>query len=110
MKPPRQAAPKTPKEEVPYWLKSLFGVPLALLGGLVTFCFALFILFYVVSRIEGERPLPNLTGLLTIWLFLGAGPLGLAVLLLCSQRTSKRIWCRVLLGMLLLFLAVGADE
>src|SRR6266567_4730758 len=97
---PEQPAPQTPSGEIPYWLRSLIGTPLALLGGLVTLFFAFSLCAYIADRIGGGRPAPNAIYLLFFWLIFGAFPLALGILLL--RTISKRFWWRVLLGVLLL--------
>src|SRR5258705_3064302 len=109
MNAPGQAAQQPPSGEFPYWLRALIGTPLALLGGLVTICFGFILCAYVVSRITGSHPEPVLIRFLVFWLIFGAGPLSAGILLLQTSPAGKRFSRWVLLSVLLLFLAVGAD-
>ena len=63
----------------------------------------------MVSRIGGGPPAPGLTPFLIFWLLFGAAPLLAGIFLLQSEPAHRRFWWRVLLGVLLLFLVVGAD-
>src|SRR5215211_646318 len=110
MNPPGQAAPPPPSREFPYWLRVVIGTPLVLLGGFVTLCFGFILCMYVVNRITGGGPWqPALIPFLVFWLIFGAGPLSAGVLVLKISRANKRLSRRVLLGVLLLFIAVAAD-
>jgi hypothetical protein len=110
MNAPDQAVPPPPSRQFPYWLRVLLGAPLVLLGGVVTLCLGFFLCIYVLNRISGGRPWePTLIPFFLVWLIFGAGPLSAGILVLQISRTNKRLCRRVLLGVLLLFLAVGAD-
>src|SRR5712692_1031257 len=109
MNAPNQAAPQSPSGEIPYWLRALIGTPLALLGGFVTTGFGFILCAFIAGRIGGGRPTPGLVNLLVFWLLFGAAPFAVGILLLRTTTASKRFWWRVLLGVLLLFLVVGAD-
>lgn len=87
----------------------LFGLPLALLGGVITLVFLILVFGYVANRIGGGPPQTDLPGHFVLWLVFGATPLGLGLLLL-KRRTGAPVSGRVLLGALLLFLVVGADS
>ena len=87
----------------------MFGIPLSLLGGLVTLVFGFILCACVLDRIGGGRPVPELINFLVFWLIFGAGPLTAGILLLRAAPASKRLWYRALAGVLFLFLAVGVD-
>jgi hypothetical protein len=109
MNAPEQAAPQPPSGETPYWLRDIIGISLSLLGGLVTLLLGFILCAYILDRIGGSRPVPELINFLVFWLIFGAGPLAAGILLLRAEPASKRFWYRVLAGVLFLFLAVGAD-
>ncbi len=112
MNTPGPAKPEPPSETIhpiPSWLRTLVGVPLALLGGLVTFCFGFSLVTYLGSRLTGGRPEPGLFNLLLFWFMFGGPPLAVGILLLRSNPPGKRFWSRSLLALLLLFLVLGAD-
>lgn len=106
---PEQSNPQSPSRDVPRWLRVLMGTPLALFGGLVTAGYVLVFCAHIAGRIGGGHPSPYLVELLIGWLFLGATPLAAGVLLLPTRPSTKRFWWRLLLGVSLLFLVVGAD-
>ncbi|MGZ5545339.1 MAG: serpin family protein [Limisphaerales bacterium] len=103
-----QANP-APTDEIPKWLRTLIGTPLALLGGIVTTLFALVLVLYIAARISGGPSNSNPFGFLVFWLMFGAAPLACGILLLEIAPTRKRFWWRGLLGVLLLFLITGLD-
>jgi hypothetical protein len=100
---------QSPLEAMPRWLRWLGGTALVWFGGFVTACLGLVLCAYVCERIGGGHPAPYLLKLLVTWLFLGAAPLAAGILLLRKAPNTKRFWGRVFLGVLLLFLVVGAD-
>lgn len=109
MNAPDQPAPKSSFGEIPYLLRFLVGTPLVALGGFVT-AFSSFILCaYIVGRIGGEHPLPDMTRAMVFWLIFGAAPIASGILLLRAASSKRRFWWRVLLVVLLLFLVVDAD-
>jgi hypothetical protein len=109
MNAPEQAAPQPPSGEISYWLRVIVGIPLSLLGGLVTLLLGIILCAYIVDRIGGGRPVPELIHFLVLWLVFGAGPLATGILLLRAKAASKRFWYCILAGVLFLFLAVGVD-
>src|SRR5947209_5352887 len=106
MNPPEQAAPQPPTEAFPYWLRAVMGTPLVLLGGFVSTCYGLILCAYVIGRIGGERPVPNLLNLLVFWFIFGAAPLAAGILVLPTTPARKRFWWRALLAVFVLFLFV----
>ena len=88
---------------------ALLGLPMVLFGGGLTLVFSLFLCFCVANRIGGGPPQADMPGLLALWFFLGAAPLGLGILLL-KRREGAPVSGRVLLGVLLLLMVVGIDS
>jgi hypothetical protein len=85
----------------------MFGVLAALWGGVLTLLFGLFLVAYLVGRIGGERPLPIALNLFVVWMVVGGIPLAVGLLIL---RRRKKSWhAKLTIGVLLLFIAVGAD-
>jgi hypothetical protein len=81
-----------------------------LLGGLVTLFIGLILCVYVFNRISGGGPWqPAVIPFLAFWLIFGAGPLSAGILLLQISPAHKRLSRRILLGVLLVFMAVAAD-
>jgi hypothetical protein len=88
----------------------LIGGLLAVLGGMVTLIVGFLLGAYLFERIGGGRPSPGLAHSFIPWLILGAGPLFFGELLLQRGGLTRRHWLwRVLLGVLLLFVVLGAD-
>ena len=92
---------------MPHWLSTLIGLPLGLLGGIVTIGFGFLLCGYFADRIGGGRPNPQLIYLLFFWFIFGVAPLVSGIVLLAPSRT--RFWLRLLFAMFLLFLVAGAD-
>jgi len=91
-----------------FW--ALIGGLLALFGGVITLIVGCMLGAYLLSRIGSGRPESGVAQILIPWLVLGAAPLFLGVLLLRRGELPRRQWLgRVLLGVLLLFLVLGAD-
>ncbi len=80
-----------------------------LLGGLVTACFGLSLCAYIVDRIGGGAPSPDLFNFMVIWLIFGGLPLAAGILLLRTAPFGKRFWRWALISVSFLFLAVGGD-
>src|SRR5258708_8811571 len=108
MNAPEQATPQCHSGEIPNWLRSLIGIPLALLGGFTTTCFGIILCAYIVDRIGGGRPVLELFNFLFVWLFFGGAPLAAGIFLLRPTPSRKRFWWRVLLRLFLFFLVVFA--
>jgi hypothetical protein len=109
MNAPEQAAPQPPSGEIPGWLRDIISILLSLLGGLVTLLLGFILCTYILDRIGGRRPVPEIINFLVPWLIFGAGPLAAGILLSPAEPASKRFWYRVLAGVLVIFLVVGAD-
>ena len=98
----------SPGQEIPGWIRVLFGFPLAALGGFVTALVVLFLFMYVASRIGGGPRAPGLIGGCFFWLLFGGVPLAIGTWLL--RNTSKPpVSRKVILSVLLCFLVLGAD-
>jgi Serpin (serine protease inhibitor) len=95
-------------------LKLLISYLLACFGGFITVIFALFLIGIIISRISGSHPTRVGIGAFILWFILGAVPLGLRRLLwregnkTFSFRKASRT-LKLVAGMVLLFLIVGAD-
>src|SRR4051812_38310895 len=106
------ADPDLRKEVVPtkpHWACELIGVPLALLGGVLTMFVGLFLGLSVLSRISGVKPTGGWIGILILWSILGAGPLLTGLSLLKVPSSSRRFWKLVLLSMAALFILLATD-
>ena len=57
-----------------WFVRVLFGLPLAALGGTVTLVFLIFVFHYVANRIGGGPPQADLAGLLAALAVLRRGP------------------------------------
>jgi hypothetical protein len=102
--------PRSPAGDLALWfVRVLFGLPLAVLGGGITIVFFILLFLYVVSRIGGGPPQTDLLGHFVLWLILGAAPLAVGMMLL-NRRTGAPVSGRVFLATLLLLMVVGGDS
>ncbi len=108
MEAPEQPQRSSTSEETPGWVRALFGFPLAAFGGLVIALVGLFLFMYVASRIGGGPRAPGLVGGCFFWSIFGAAPLALGSWML-RHSSKPLISGRVCLGMLGVFLVLGAD-
>lgn len=88
--------------------QGLIATLLASVGGVVTAFFGLSVCLYVISRIGGGPRVPDLLGFFVAWLICGALPLTLGILFTKSPPGGC-FFRRASLGVLLLFLVLGAD-
>lgn len=105
---PKKAIQQESPQQVPYWLKALVGTPLLLIGGVVSTLYGMFLGSYLLSRIGGGRPTPELTSLLMLWVMFGGLPLCASIALLGKSTSRKYLW-RVMLVILLLSILVAVD-
>jgi hypothetical protein len=108
MNTPERAIRQDSPQQIPYGLKALLGTPLLLVGGVVSAFYGLFLGSYILSRIGGGRPTPELTGLLILWVIFGALPLCAAIALL-GRSTSRRSSWRFILAIFLLSTVAAID-
>src|SRR5689334_21619046 len=108
MSAPEKTIQTDSRQPLPYWLKGLVGTPLALVGGVVSTFYALFLGSYIFSRIDGGLPTPDFTGLLILWVMFGGLPLCAAIALLGSSASRKLSW-RVILVIFLLSIVAAID-
>ena len=95
-------------EQVPSWLKAIIAIPLGLLGGVVSAFYSLSVGAYILSRVTGGLPTPELSGLMILWFIFGGLPLSASIALLGSP-TSRRFWWRVLLVIVVLSVVAAGD-
>ncbi|SPE53347.1 membrane hypothetical protein [Verrucomicrobia bacterium] len=96
-------------QEVPGWVRVIFGFPLAAFGGFVSMFAVIFLLLYLASRVGGGPRAPGFLVGCLFWLFFGGAPLALGTWLL--RNSSKALVSgKVCLGGLVLFAVLGLDS
>jgi hypothetical protein len=103
---PEKAGSEDSPERRPF--TEALGSLLLVVGGVITSGFGTLTVLYLVSRIGGDKPSPNVLGFEIAWLIFGCLPFALGVALVGSPA-ANRFWRRVLVGVFLLAAVAAMD-
>ena len=103
---PEKAGSEDSPERRPF--TEALGSLLLVVGGVITSGFGTLTVLYLVSRIGGDKPSPNVLGFEIAWLIFGCLPFALGVVLVGSPA-ANRFWRRVLAGVFVLAVVAAMD-